>query len=160
MNYRGPGFLSVVWFGSSPTSSPFSSASCLCFSVFLYACRRLRYTDGRGGGVDQEPNHTTTRKHGPLQIIQYSILSACLLPVLNFSQLLYISLATVFFWPSLLKMGGGMSVCLTICLSVCLSDPPIVVSTISLHRRHSHTGSITVTRPGGHKEMSSIFADQ
>ncbi len=46
MSSRGPGFLAIVLFGSSP-SHP--SASCLSFSVFL--CDALvELTDGRGGG--------------------------------------------------------------------------------------------------------------
>ncbi len=52
--YRGPGFLAVLWFGSSPTPFPlsFRSASCLSFSVFLcvadQACWRPTGERGRG----------------------------------------------------------------------------------------------------------------
>ncbi len=52
MMYRGPGFLAVVWFGSSPTLFPFSpSASCHFFSVFLcVAGRAYRRERGEGSG--------------------------------------------------------------------------------------------------------------
>ncbi len=52
MIYRGPGFLAVIWFGSSPTDLPhLPSASCPSFSVFLHVCRRsslLTWEGGRG----------------------------------------------------------------------------------------------------------------
>ncbi len=71
MIYRGPGFLVVVWFGSSPTPSPplptdlqevvsLSQTSCVS---------PVELTDRRGGGGGGEPSHTTTRKHGPLHDI-------------------------------------------------------------------------------------------
>ncbi len=44
----GPGFLAVVWFGSSPTPSPL--ASCLSFPVFLFVAGRA-YLRGGGGGA-------------------------------------------------------------------------------------------------------------
>ncbi len=46
MIYRGPGFLSVVWFGSNP--SPLSSACCLSFPIFLCVAHRLLTGEGRG----------------------------------------------------------------------------------------------------------------
>ncbi len=35
--------------------------------------RQLAAGRGMGKGVDEEPNHTTARKPGPLYIIQYSL---------------------------------------------------------------------------------------
>ncbi len=50
MIYRGPGFLAVIWFGSSPTDLPhLPSASCPSFSVFLHVCRRSKLNYVRGG---------------------------------------------------------------------------------------------------------------
>jgi len=47
---------------------PLPSASCLSFSVFFCVAY------GRGGRErGKEPNHTTSRKLGPLQIAQYSL---------------------------------------------------------------------------------------
>ncbi len=43
---RGPGFLEVVWFGSSPTPFPPSPLSCLSFAVFLCVVSRA-YWRGR-----------------------------------------------------------------------------------------------------------------
>jgi hypothetical protein len=50
--YRGPGFLVVVWFGSTPAPflpppTPFPSATCLSCSVFLFVIGRAYW--GRGG---------------------------------------------------------------------------------------------------------------
>ncbi len=60
-------------FGSSPTPSP-SPACKLSLFLNLRVCRRAgRLLTGEGGGVGDEPNHTTARKHGPLYIIQYSL---------------------------------------------------------------------------------------
>jgi hypothetical protein len=58
------------WLGSSPTLSlPVSSETCLSFSVFLCVAGQARV----GEEVGVEPNQTTTRKPGPLKIIQYSL---------------------------------------------------------------------------------------
>jgi hypothetical protein len=47
--YRGPGFLVVIWFGSSPIpSAHLPSASWLCFSIFLCVVGRA-YRRERGG---------------------------------------------------------------------------------------------------------------
>ncbi len=47
---KGPGFLAVVWFGSSPTPfPPLLSASCLFF-LSLPVCRRSSLLTGEGGG--------------------------------------------------------------------------------------------------------------
>jgi hypothetical protein len=48
MYYRGPGFLTVVWFGSFPLPSlpTLRKASCFSFSVFL--CIAVELADGRG----------------------------------------------------------------------------------------------------------------
>jgi hypothetical protein len=56
MIYRGPCRRScgLLWFGSSATHPPVTSASCLSFSVFLcVAASPIELTDGRcgGGGV-------------------------------------------------------------------------------------------------------------
>jgi hypothetical protein len=67
MIYRGPGFLAVVGFGSTPTPFP-SPVSKLPLFLSLPMCRRscLLTEEGGGEGVDVEPNHTTARKPGPL----------------------------------------------------------------------------------------------
>ncbi len=50
MIFRGPAFLAVVWFGSSPIPwSPLSSARWLSFSVFLECCRSSLLAAGGGG---------------------------------------------------------------------------------------------------------------
>ncbi len=60
---REPGFLAVVWFGSSPT--PFTShVSKLSLFLNPPVCRRSSLLTVEG--VGQEPNHTTVRKPGPL----------------------------------------------------------------------------------------------
>jgi hypothetical protein len=69
MIHIGPGFLAVVRFGSSPTPFP----------PFLHLSREqvvslsqssrvwpVELTDGGGKGAGEEPNHTTSRKPGPL----------------------------------------------------------------------------------------------
>ncbi len=65
MMYRGPGFLVVVRFGSSPTPSALSPepAGSLSQSFCLYRRSSLQTGDGKGGG---ELNNTTARKPGPL----------------------------------------------------------------------------------------------
>ncbi len=47
MIYRGPGFLSFVYFGSPP---PLPAASCLSFSVFLCVAGRAYWREGVEGG--------------------------------------------------------------------------------------------------------------
>ncbi len=75
MIYGGPGFLAVISSGYSPNPHP-SAASKLALFRSLPVCRRLSLQKGEecGEGVrgGKEPNHTTTRKYGPLKIIQYS----------------------------------------------------------------------------------------
>ncbi len=51
MFYRGPGFLAVVRFGSSPL--PLQSTSCHSSSVLCIVCRRSNLLTGEGGGKDQ-----------------------------------------------------------------------------------------------------------
>ncbi len=70
MIYSGPGFLIVIYFGSSPTPSPhILSASCLSFSVFQCVTGWGRER-GKGGG---EESIIRRRQPGPLWIILYSL---------------------------------------------------------------------------------------
>ncbi len=55
--YRGPDFLAVIWFGSSPT--PFSMLA-------RWHTGRLRKRDNLPRWRWEEPNHTMPRKPGPL----------------------------------------------------------------------------------------------
>ncbi len=66
--YRGPsGFLTIGWFGSSPTPFPLlPSGSCLSFSVFCVSPVELTERRGGEGCVGVAPTHTTARKPGPL----------------------------------------------------------------------------------------------
>ncbi len=79
MIYRRPGFLAVVWFGSTPFSL-LPSAMCLSFSVFPL-CRRWRPLMVGGEMVGELPNHTTASKPGPLYSKAFNTLwykpSAC-----------------------------------------------------------------------------------
>ncbi len=69
--YRGPSFLAVVWFGSTPAPfPPLLSANCLTFSVFNCVAGPAYWRERRGGG-GVEPNHATAI--GPLWIIQSSM---------------------------------------------------------------------------------------
>ncbi len=73
MIYRGPGFLAVVWFGSSPTSSPPPFPS-VCSNgdtdwERVTTCWRERWG----------PNQTTARRPGPLLSVRYSLLF-CIVP--------------------------------------------------------------------------------
>ncbi len=73
--YRGPGFLAVVWFGSTqPTSLPLSRQQVA--SLSQSSCvSPVELADGREGeGVGVEPNHIPKRKPGPLKIVQYGTL--------------------------------------------------------------------------------------
>ncbi len=74
--YRGPGFLAVVWFGSSPTLSP-SPVSRLSLFLILPVCRRSSlYWWKRGGGGSWGRTHTIWRQECPAQsCISHSILS-------------------------------------------------------------------------------------
>jgi hypothetical protein len=74
---REPGFLAVVWFGSSPTlPAPLLSASCLSLYYSKYSCQLpvdlIDRRGAKGRGVGEEPNHTT-RKPDSIMIIQYSL---------------------------------------------------------------------------------------
>ncbi len=67
-NYRGPGFLAVVLFGSFPAPSPLSSQQVV--SLSRSSCvSKFELTEGKGEG-----GGGTARKPGPLLIIQYSLL--------------------------------------------------------------------------------------
>ncbi len=72
MIYRGLGFLArMIQLLTHPLFPPLpATCFCLSFSVFLSVVGRRE----RGNGVGVEPNHMTARKHGPLQIIQYSLI--------------------------------------------------------------------------------------
>ncbi len=70
MIYRGPGFLAVVWFGSSPTPSPVSKLHRRHTGRLRKretTCSRERAEEG----VGEEP---TAGKPGPLKVVQYSLL--------------------------------------------------------------------------------------
>ncbi len=60
-DFRGPDSLAVVWFGSNPPSTHTFSSSKLSIFLSLTACRRSSLPDRRGGGMGEEPNHTTAR---------------------------------------------------------------------------------------------------
>jgi hypothetical protein len=74
MIYRGPGFLAVIWFVSSPTDLPhLPSASCPSFSVFLHVLPvKLTYVRG-GKGVGWEAKSNDREKAWPSN--NHSILS-------------------------------------------------------------------------------------
>ncbi len=69
-HYRGPGFLSLICFGSSPSPSPVSQLSLfLC----LFMCRRSSLlTEEGGGGWGVVKSHDCEKAWSPLN---YSILS-------------------------------------------------------------------------------------
>jgi hypothetical protein len=63
MIYRGLGFLTVLWFGSTPAPPPLSQQQIP--SLSQSSCvSPVHLTDGRGGGGEEagvEPSHTTGR---------------------------------------------------------------------------------------------------
>ncbi len=67
MIYRGPGFLVIIRFGSSPTPIlPFPVSNLFLF-LSLPVCPRSSLLIAEGGEqVWDEPNQTTARKLGPL----------------------------------------------------------------------------------------------
>jgi hypothetical protein len=70
MIYRGHGFLTVIYDLAPPPPSPPSSVSKL-YLLYVYYClyvSPVELTGGRGSGegVEEEPNHTTAKKPGPL----------------------------------------------------------------------------------------------
>jgi hypothetical protein len=65
MIYRGPGFLTVIWFRSSPIPSPPSVSST--------GQAHTRKTGEGVEGLGEDPYHATARNPGPLQIVQYSL---------------------------------------------------------------------------------------
>jgi hypothetical protein len=154
MNYRGPGFLAVVRSGSSPTPTPFSSATCLCFSVFLCVASRA-YWRNKGGGrgvksYDCEEAWSSIH-HSTLNTFHPSA----------FRQLFYVSLANVIRLDS--HFNRREAGCLSIWLSVCLSCMSVWPTDRALHYIFLSTGAIQaffeVSRPaGGHKEMSSTVS--
>jgi hypothetical protein len=64
--YIVPSFIAVEWLGSSPTPSPLSRQQVV--SLSQSSCvSPVELTDGRvWEGAGEEPNHTRTRKPGPL----------------------------------------------------------------------------------------------
>jgi hypothetical protein len=74
LNNREPGFLAVVCFSSSPTLLPPSPVSKLDQQPTGRLRKRDNFLAGLEGGRAgvAEPNHTTARKPGPLEIITYS----------------------------------------------------------------------------------------
>ncbi len=96
--YRWPGFLAVVWFGSTPTPSPLLSASSTGDTQETE--KERQFADGRfGKGMGVEPKHTTARKHWPS--INHSIFSD---PASSNDQIKWI--ATSFFSLSLSSLCG------------------------------------------------------
>jgi hypothetical protein len=74
MMYRGPGFLAV--YDSAPRPHPPPSCQQVV-SLSQSSCVSPVELNNGGeegkGRVDEEPNHTTAKKPGPLLIIQYSL---------------------------------------------------------------------------------------
>jgi hypothetical protein len=66
--YGGPGFFTVLWFGSSPAPFPLTPVSKFSIFLSLPVCRRssLLMSCRGGEGVGEEPNHTTARNSGSL----------------------------------------------------------------------------------------------
>jgi hypothetical protein len=76
MIYREPGFLDVVWFGSSPTPSPVSKLS-LFFSLPVSARSSLHEEAEGGEGVGEESNHMKSRKpEAGVSVTEFSRLRA------------------------------------------------------------------------------------
>jgi hypothetical protein len=73
MIYRGPGFLSGVWVGPSPGSPP-PPPSCQQLVSLSQSFCASSAAGTWGERVGKEPNPTTERKSGPLQIVPYSLL--------------------------------------------------------------------------------------
>jgi hypothetical protein len=75
MNYGGPGFShSRMIIDLAPPNPPsHSPVSKLSLFLSLPVWRWSGLLTGGIDGVGEEPNHTTARKPGPLQIIQYSL---------------------------------------------------------------------------------------
>ncbi len=74
MIYRGPGFLAVLLFGSSPAPSP-SPVSKLDWQHTGRPRKRENLMTGEGEGEGEEPNHTTARTSS----INHAILSVYVL---------------------------------------------------------------------------------
>ncbi len=118
MIYRGPGFLAVVWFGSTPAPSPVSN---LTLSVFK-GCRCSSLLTGKEGGegVGVEPNPTIARKLGPLSIVQSSLFPRLLsFTYSTFSPagILYVSNRSFFFFFSFSFSYIAFSSCMTFYLA-------------------------------------------
>ncbi len=84
MIYRGTGFLAVAvgWYGSSPIQARPETHS-------RNEKERQLADERKGKGVDVEPNYSTARKHGPLYIIQYSLLRSDSRKVWLFETLIF-----------------------------------------------------------------------
>ncbi len=155
MNCRGPGFLAVEWFGSSPTPPPPPSASCLSFSVFPCVASRAYWRESGGCARSQiiRPRESLALYKSfntkySLPLIHSQLSSA----TLHFSRYCYL----FFVWTLTLKDGRQdvclsdyQSVCLSDCLSVCLSDYLSVCLTHwSLSPLLHSTGAIQAVLPG------------
>ncbi len=69
---RRPGFVAVVWLAPPPPPRPISYEQVISLSQ-SFCVMPFSLSGGRGGGRWGEPIHMTTRKPGPLSVIQYSL---------------------------------------------------------------------------------------
>jgi hypothetical protein len=67
LNYLVPGFLTVGWFGSSPTPSspPLPLSSCLSFSVFLCVAGYSSYKSYPDSNYSRTSSRAVARKNAP-----------------------------------------------------------------------------------------------
>ncbi len=92
MIYRGPSFLAVAWFGSSPTPSPPSPVSKLSLFLSLPVCRRsslLTGEEGTQGRRGKEPNQSacSSINHSKFSAVPYGTLHFTGLSITNISRL-------------------------------------------------------------------------
>ncbi len=75
MIYIWPGFLAVVWFGSTPTSSPhFPTTSCLSFSVILCIAGRDYWREGGETKSYNGEKAWPSLNHSILSVLQEAVL--------------------------------------------------------------------------------------
>jgi hypothetical protein len=74
MIYRGPVFLAVVWFASTPTPYPPIPTSDILYMQEDWERETTFCREEGDKGLGEKPNHTTARKLGPLSIIQFNTL--------------------------------------------------------------------------------------